>query len=442
MKNATTAQTQLNKDTYTDVLVSGKRKVTYVFKIPSSDKLNLPYAVAINGKVRDSFKDRPKKIRTSTESITVENVAPGESVALYLNSDAHPDFRKFLVYAVTPNERDVIVTISEKRGRHSDSDKPIKTEEIQLKDNKKIDSYTAVLTGDIWMRISHAYSSSEVEALLSSETIVTIKDTIKSIYEGLSQPLIKFALTNAQESSSTKLITLRFSDPTNARNNIHQNSDILNDSLKRVHPTAFAAVINAAIEAGISTVSITSTWRPVLGSIAHRAGLGLDVNLIDSTRLNREELTANTAIDTNNVSEREKELYKILKDKTSNKILANQELEKAQADVRKAKNNPGLMIDAKRKLQEAEQKNAIAEEELKSARIEWNKEKDKNEPDDIRRFRAALMKSKYITQIYDPWVMDDNVKDELTASANLQINKNEMTHKDHLHITVYEPKLL
>jgi hypothetical protein len=442
MKNATTAQTQLNKDTFTEVSVSGKRKVTYLFKIVTSDKLNLPYTVAINGKVRDSFKDRPKKIRTSTESIVVENVAPGESVALYLNSDAHPDYRKFLVYAVTPNERDVIVTISEKRGRHNDLDTPIKTDEGQLEDIKKVDKYTAVLTGDIWMRISHAYSSSDVDILLSSETIAVIKNSVKSIYEGLSQPLIKIALPNTQGNAPIKIITLNFSDPTNARNNINSNSDILNDSLKRVHPTAYAAVINAAIDASISNVKITSTWRPMLGSIAHRAGLGLDVNLIDATRLNREELTENAAVNTDNVSEREKELYRSLKDKTSSKIQANHELGKAQAEVRKAKNNPGLMIAAKRTLQEAEQKNIVAEEELKLARIEWAKEKDKNEPDDVRRFRAALMKSSYVTQIYDPWVMDDNVKDTLEASANVQMNKNETIHKDHLHITVYEPKLL
>ena len=135
MENATTAQTQLNKDTFTEVSISGRRKVTYIFKIPSSDKLNLPYAVAINGKVKDSFKEKPRKIRTSTESITVENVRPGESVGLYLNSDSHPDHRKFLVYAVTPNERDVIVTISEKRGRHNDSDTPVKTEEVQPENN-------------------------------------------------------------------------------------------------------------------------------------------------------------------------------------------------------------------------------------------------------------------------------------------------------------------
>ncbi|MEW6760796.1 MAG: hypothetical protein AB1437_08215 [Pseudomonadota bacterium] len=443
MNEKSTLQTKLYKDTYTDVPVSSKRKVTYRFIIETTKKLNLPYAVSINGIVLDAFSKKAKKVDTSNGVINVENVEPGQKVSLYLNSDAHPDYRKCSVYSVTPYDHDIEVTIKEKTGKHSYVDVPTKiTDSIGTHEGRKIEKYAAFLTGDIWMRISHAYTLAEVEDFLSSETNPTIRTLIKSIYEGISKPSINLTLPGISGTSHTKTITLNFGEPANAKENISNVSNILNECLKRTHPTAYAAAINAALETDASKISITSTWRLMEGSIAHRAGLGLDINLIDSTRLNRQELTKITAVDTENVSQKEKELFKILLDKQGRKGQASQNLAKAQAEIRKSKNNPGAQIVAIQELKKAEEARKIADEELKAAEIAWNDERDKNEPNNIRNFRAALIRSKYVAQIFDPWFMDDNVKDSLTPTANLQITKNESIHSHHLHITVIDPKIL
>ena len=53
--------------------------------------------------------------------------------------------------------------------------------------------------------------------------------------------------------------------------------DLLGGGLTRVHPGGYAALINAALANGVSSIKMNSCWRPMVGSIAHRAGLGLDV---------------------------------------------------------------------------------------------------------------------------------------------------------------------
>ncbi|MFX8766453.1 hypothetical protein ABTM49_19705, partial [Acinetobacter baumannii] len=75
--------------------------MTYRFVFRTS--LSMPYAVAVNGKVLAAFKDRPK--RTDDKIPLV--VDAGQSVALYLNSDAHPAYRQHPVYEVMVGDDDV-----------------------------------------------------------------------------------------------------------------------------------------------------------------------------------------------------------------------------------------------------------------------------------------------------------------------------------------------
>ncbi|SFB71689.1 hypothetical protein [Massilia yuzhufengensis] len=440
MKSGQTAQTQLNKDTFTDVPVKAKRKVTYRFNIVSHPKLNLPYAVTVNGRIPDIYKGKPRKLDTESGFIVIENVSPGEKVSLYLNSDSYPNYRNHPVYSVTPTDSDVLVIVTEKKGKHTDTDTPIKSIENAVSEkNKKIETLVAPLTGDIWMRLSHKYTVLEIENLIPADTNPSVKLAVKSIYDGLSQPNLKISI--AAPNSAPQLVTLYFNDADNARKNI-TSFDFLTDILTRVHPAAYAAAIQAALEAGIAVLRITSTWRPMEGSIAHRAGLGLDVNVINDIRLNRQELTKSKAIDTANVSQSEKELFVKLTEKKTARDIAAQKLAQAQSELRNAKSNPGLLISAKQNLQGVEQVHKIAVDEQKKAEIAWGLERDMNEPDDIRRFRSALIKSQSVTQIYDPWFMDDNTRDNVDPSANFQKTKNEITHAHHLHITVRDARIL
>ena len=100
----------------TTVNVSARRKVRYVFDTSATKRdLALPYRVSIDGKVQEAAPNL-RKLSGSKRSIELL-VAPGARVALFLNSDVHPDFRREPVYALQVGEHDVEVLITEKPGR-------------------------------------------------------------------------------------------------------------------------------------------------------------------------------------------------------------------------------------------------------------------------------------------------------------------------------------
>jgi flagellar biosynthesis GTPase FlhF len=237
----------------------------------------------------------------------------------------------------------------------------------------------------------------------------------------------------------------------NALKNI-QHFDLFVDGLPRVHPLGYLALIESAFDAGIETMALTSTWRPMTGSVAHRAGLGLDVNYLDTTRLNREELRgkkpAKDADD--NVSEEEKKLFKEKEEAETEAKKAKADLEKLQAEQaalqKQKKANPNKVdptreIALEREIQEASAKGDAAKKKKTAADDAWDEERNKNEPGKVRGYRASLSQCKHVKQLYDPWFMDDNTQDKVPAKPNEQKTANEKLHAHHLHITVYEPKI-
>jgi hypothetical protein len=53
------------------------------------------------------------------------------------------------------------------------------------------------------------------------------------------------------------------------------------DVLKRTNPVTYKGIVEAAWKAGIDELILSSTWRPMLGSILHRMGIGVDVVFVD-----------------------------------------------------------------------------------------------------------------------------------------------------------------
>ncbi|WP_148041040.1 hypothetical protein [Montanilutibacter psychrotolerans] len=53
------------------------------------------------------------------------------------------------------------------------------------------------------------------------------------------------------------------------------------DVLKRTNPLAYKGIIEAAWKSGIDELTISSTWRPMLGSKLHRMGVAVDVVFVD-----------------------------------------------------------------------------------------------------------------------------------------------------------------
>jgi hypothetical protein len=463
-----------------------KRKVTYIFNTSATkSNLRIPYAVVVDGVAQDAYKDEPARIPATNkrkgilhEKVKVE-VDEGSKVALYLNSDAHSFYRKSPVYEVKAEKHNIEVTITEKTGKHSDADTPT----LSASDEKtKLDTYTAPLTGDIWMKVSHKYTADEADSLLPEGTGAEVKAAVKSIYQVLTQQKLTISVAATAEKSAAKL-EVTFSDSNNPKSNI-VTYDLLKDGLPRVHPAGYAAIFSAAFEAGVPSLSMSSAWRPSLGSIAHRAGLGIDVSYVGNVLMNREELRKTNAVDTTSVSAEEKKLFKELEatkaeeakaaksvDATKKAVdkskkatdAAQKTLKKVQATYEKVKNDPAKAAaakdaldkatkaadDAKKPQEEAEKAHKDAEEvrtkaaeKRQAAEKAWNDERNKNEPELVRKFREALAASPAVVQLFDPWFMDENTRDKVTARPNMQVDGNETLHAHHLHMTVREPKIL
>ena len=408
----------------TTVNVSARRKVRYVFDTSATKRdLALPYRISIDGKVQEAAPNL-RKLSGSKRSIELL-VAPGARVALFLNSDVHPDFRREPVYALQVGEHDVEVLIKEKQGRISHARAEVGTSvtrQAGQPGERAVDCYKALLTGDIWMQISHLYTAAQADAILPPETPPPVRVAVRAIYSGLpaAQLLVQFP---ASDTTPAHALRVAFADSENAHANITYCS-LLNDVLPRTHPAAFAALLSEAYKAGVTEVHVTSCWRPMLGSIAHRAGLGLDIvyiaNASQTVRINRIGLTGAGGMNPN-VTTQEKQRY--------------DEFMAARQGAREISAAP---IGTNAELIEKTQKVSNAME----AQENWNAERNLHEPVLMKELRQQLQKNPSITQVFDPWYMEVNTHDQNPQVANEQLSSNEKLHANHLHVTVSEPEIL
>ncbi len=422
-------------------------KVTYRFVFRS--KLSMPYAVAVNGKVLAAFKDRPKRTDSKISLI----VDAGQTVQLYLNSDAHPAFRQHPVYEVKVVEDDVELVINEIAGKHTDTDAPVTGKMTKNEaTGRSLQHMSAKLTGDIWMKVSHKYTATEVDARLPAETSADAKAAIKRIYTGLSSPTLTIERP-AKDGKPARTLTVKFSDSSNPKENI-SNYALLSDGLPRVHPGGYAALLNAALEAEVPSIMVSSCWRPMLGSIAHRAGLGLDVSVVGGTTMNRQELRrALSASHTNphgngndkdNVTDAEVKAFGEYEQAMVDKKKADAEVIAADRAMQEVRNSGNVeAIKSVRERQAAARSLSRESAQIESAkRAEWNRQRDAGEPNHVHQYRASLLKCACVRQLFDPWFMDVNVKNGAEPVPNMQKSGNETLHAHHLHITVDDPKIL
>lgn len=429
----------------TDVPVPMSYTVTYVFHVTTTTNLSLPFAVAINGVASGPYKAKPGRVTANGVNKLSIKAFAGDKVVLYLNSDAHPSYRKKPVYEVTVAQRNVLVKVKEKTGRHTDTDTPVL--QAAASDNINTDTYEAVLTGDIWMKVSHAYATSEVAELLPTGTSAEVAAAVTSIYGPLSSAQLQIAApATATRAAST--LSVKFLDSDNPNQNISQYK-LLQDGLPRVHPAGYAALFSAAIENGISKIQLTSCWRPMLGSIAHRAGLGLDVDYVGDARMNRQELRAQAGSgvgnhnDKDNVTDAEVTAFKEFEQAILDEKRAQNELAAASALVTKARNSGQGLAEAQQKAKDAKKAADDAEEKRSSSEKSWNSERDNGEPSSVKNYRISLLKCSCVSQLFDPWYIYTNARG--TGAPNMQKGAStslERLHAHHLHVTVHEPKIL
>lgn len=418
-----------------DAKCKPKCKVTYRFVFKS--KLSLPYAVAVDGKTLPAFQTRPKRTDGKINLV----VDAGQTIHLHLNSDAHPDYRHQAVYKVVIAESDVEIVITEKAGKHEDADTPVLVKTTKDEATGRTTQHmSAFLTGNIWMKVSHRYTSNEVHALVPSGTSAEVLAAVEKIYEGLSSTTLLIQ-KNAQDGQATRSLSVKFIDSDNPKANITK-YDLLQDGLPRVHPGGYAALFNAALANNIGSLQMTSCWRPMLGSIAHRAGLGLDVGYVGATKMNRQELRLGKAQDTSNVSDKEVSLFKEYEDAIVAEKHAVAEQVAANKAFAKAKLSAEEKASAAQRLKLANEQQLEAAKSRRDAQANWNNERDANEPATVRIFRASLLSCSCVGQLFDPWYMDVNAKAGQELEPNMQKTDNEKLHAHHMHVTVYEPKIL
>jgi hypothetical protein len=432
----------------TTVLVGTKCKVTYEFDTAATSAgLALPYVVAIDGQVQPEYADRPGALRGRRTIDLVVN--PGSKVSLFLNSDVHPGHRRNPVYALEVGNHDVHVKITERTGRIGHEWATLKQPLCRpgTAPGKRLDVYEATLTGDIWMHISHLYTAGEADALLPPDTAPVVRAAVRSIFTGLPCPEL---IVNFPTSDSAPGMTLKVEFMEEMQNNVRLNTTHcpwLTGILPRTHPCAYGALLTEAHAAGVASVRVTSGWRPSFGSIAHRAGLGLDITYIegDAQRvfLNRASLANDKAPRNGNVSEREKALWRDHQRAKTEVAASERELKAAQNRLDRNR-DPGRGVQLKQELANAEDRVDASHKREIEASKEWNDERNRYEPGLIRKLRDKLGRNKSVKQLFDPWYMDANTADNVPPVPNEQrsTNPNERTHNNHLHITVLEPKIL
>ncbi|MEC5384232.1 hypothetical protein VVD49_00785 [Uliginosibacterium sp. H3] len=454
-----TATTNTTPGSCVDVPCVVKHKVTYHFDITSKKTLLLPYAYAINGKVDTAFRKGALYLSCGDKAGFSIYAEKGAKIEFYLGSDAHPDFRKAPVYAFTVGDAAAEIQIKEKAGKHSDTADLVFKETKETKASatgsiSKVHHYAGTLTGDIWLKISHRYFVDEATDRIPASVSVEIRTAVLKLYSQTSPHSGDLKITLQKADKAAQSVTLKFVGSDNCSNNIN-NFDLYADGLPRVHPQAWVAVIETALEANVSEVTISSGWRPMIGSILHRVGLGLDVNYLDKTRLNRKELRAEqygkgTSPDTSNVSEEEKRLFdeKLKAEAAEKQAKANlQKLLDEQKALEKARKTSLGKIDPLREaalpgeIEAADKAAASSSQKVKDANTKWGEERDKNEPASVKSFRTRLMKCDCVRSVFDPWFMDVNTKDKINPTPNVQHDSNETLHADHLHLTVRDEGL-
>lgn len=426
------------------VPVQSRVSVIYKFNFSASNqagKLKLPYAVAVDGQALPEYRDKAKALTNSEIKLSV---IPGSLVELYLNSDAHPQFRLSPVYALRVPNRDALVTIKELRGRGSGATAVTgAARTVSGSSGAQISAYDALLTGDIWMQISHRYTADEAAAMLPADTDPGVRAAILLIYRPLTQRILR-VLFPATAEMAEHILYIGFAESENARQNITVLNDLA-DVLTRTHPHAYLAAFSNARSVGLRCLIITSNWRPMLGSIVHRAGLGLDVSRLRSPDewllLNRKVLSSGSASSGTNVSQEEKHRYDKYREKSNAVAIAEDELRRLQRLLNMAE-TAAQKGTVNAQITEQQQRVQDSRNEQATAGSAWKNSLAQNEPALIRKYRAAVQAHGFVSQVMDPWYMDLNTRDNVAAEANQQFSANEKLHADHLHITITEAKLL
>ena len=410
-------------------------QVAVTYEIHFDQKLRLPYAFYWNGVKQPE--NKVLKPKQATAILTIQAlVKEGDKIGLYLGSDASPEFRQELLYPLTVGSKDIKAIIKTKKDPQDDVAELKPVTPTDADKNSTESRYEGWLTGDIWMRFSHRYSAKEATAhfLNAGEKDTGIAKAIADLYGGSVNTKTGYSV-QFDNKNNCQIIFQTGSDA-NCRANIKKGYDFAREGLPRVHPRTWIAFLQAARDCSISSMEITSGWRPMFGSATHRIGLGLDVKSAKRTDGNSGIFDKKN----NNLwhSEEEKVTHAEWVASEQKLTEARIALENARKEIKQAQGADGTR-DANQREEQAKDAVKDAEEFRDEAKKTFKK---KHKGSVVDSFEQALMKNPLVKQLFDPLLMDTNTRDQQDADANVNKSGNETNHQNHLHVSANDFYLL
>lgn len=393
--------------------------VRFEFVHAVSKLTSLKYRIVRNGSEQLAL----NKLGANGKTITVP-VCAGDRVGIQLGADTKSMFRRRILYEIVADPGVNIVTIREHRGKVNIgawNNREV-GKGVSKADSNQNGRWQGEMWGDTWALFSPRYTVAEATKILRE--VGVSEDWIEIVCR-----IYRDDLSDAGEAQYAQLrgaltgvkrlrIELVLDDPTtifwensafsNCRENIRgtylaeepPESIPLIEFVGRVSPLAYYAAFKAAVDARIDEIHLSSGWRPMIGSVLHRVGVGLDVNYLLDDGQKKERV-----------------------------MLAS-----AQANQRYKKSVQIL------NLEELSYRTPEQDAQLVQLR---NQVVTIEETPLVKAYREKLKKSPQIRQLFLPWYMranNPNVPDKI-EDMNKGISNNERLHKDHLHITANDPEI-
>lgn len=389
--------------------------VTWIFDTKKGSGKNLqklPYCIALidGGSSVPLFEEHQVKLMLNQK---IRHKIPfGKDVVLYLGNDAKRQYRKYPLYRVTADESksEIVVTVYElKKSKAVAYDKSKETPLlVEEKDGKLY--YTANLYGNTWFNFSHKFTIDEAKAL-TLDASSAVSKVVENIYAG-EPKLVGNQIIMTVTTPSDKLLKIVW--PSSSFGNCLQNiegvtmANAVSELVPRVNPNTYQAFITAAFQVNAEEIVISSGWRPMLGSVLHRIGVGLDVGSIkvhgQSGKYSRSKTPQEIEYQTD---------YQRISVLGKKHNLSDEE----QLELNKLKSNLPKKAD---KVTDAIKK---------------------SEADFLLEFTNKLRENSEVYQTFDPWVMELDASDKVAPVQNKGNSGNDKLHLTHLHITVFDPEL-
>jgi hypothetical protein len=339
-----------------------------------------------------------------------QKVPFGKVVALYLGNDAKSQYRSTPLYQVSVEEglTDIVVKVAETKGLNYQPSEEVPHNGV-VNGMKK--TFAAKLFGTTWMNFSHKFTEAEAAEPATGES-QELQDALKKIFGGA--PIVGagvISLNVVKPNKRNLTILWRPSAFDNCRHHIPAITGLAaakNELIPRVHPQTYKAFLKAAFEIDAEELQIESGWRPMLGSVLHRIGVGLDVANIQVGGVPHTFSRNATA------AEREYKDLMEQKKRLAEKRNRTEEESRRLAEIRAIEAAKANAADA-----------AIHNGETST----------------MRSFTAKLRTNADVRQTFDPWEMDTDTGDNLSAVPNRLATGSETLHQTHLHITVRDSQL-